>query len=89
MLLDQDMLKQVLSLRNAVEVSKETEWQNTVWVSPVLILRALGNSYSQLEARISADTSSAVSGTTVASGSYSSGDFTAVVVCVSRTSHIW
>lgn len=49
----------------------------------------LGKSYSQLEARISAEKSSAVSGTAVASGSYSSGDFTAaVVVCVSRNSCI-
>lgn len=60
-----------------------------MWVSLVLpILRALGKSYSQLEVRISADTSSAVSGTAVASGSYSSGDFTAAVVRVGRTSCI-
>lgn len=39
-------------------------------------------------ARISADTSSAVSGTAVASGSYSSGDFTTAVVRVGRTSCI-
>lgn len=51
-----------------------------MWVSLVLqILRALGKSYSQLEARISANII-AVSGTAVASGSYSSGDYTAAVV---------
>lgn len=45
-----------------------------MWVSLVLLFfRALGKSYSQLEARASADTSSAVSGTTAVSDSYSVG----------------